>query len=205
MLRCIYKEMKDIRDSGGIEMTLDFGPSLKHNVIAIPVIQFIIGDCKGNDLLCGRKGGHSLLMNGLCHDCNIQPKYADDTYIGKKLCCQFITIDDVFGKTNDKIKRYSFLPIKNYFHDLSFGGCQLNIYGATPAELLHAVLLGLCKYIAEGMDMLFTKASMDMISNVIVGIYNDARRQSERDLPYIGPFRNGLVKIKALKAKERFS
>ena len=91
MLRCIYKEMKDIRDSGGIEMTLDFGPLLKHNVIAIPVIQFIIGDCKGNDLLCGRKGGHSLLMNGLCRDCNIHPKYADDTCIEKELRCQFIT------------------------------------------------------------------------------------------------------------------
>ena len=205
MLRCIYKEMKDIRDSGGIEMTLDFGPLLKHNVIAIPVIQFIIGDCKGNDLLCGRKGGHSLLMNGLCRDCNIHPKYADDTCIGKELRCQFITIDDVLGKTNDEIERYSFLPIKNCFHDLSFGGCKRNIYGATPAELLHAVLLGLCEYIAEGMDMLFTKASIDMISNVIVGIYNDARRQSERDLPDIGPFRNGLVSVKALRAKERFA
>ena len=75
----------------------------------------------------------------------------------------------------------------------------------TPAELLHAVLLGLCEYIAEGMDMLFTKTSMDMFSSVIVGIYNDARRQSERDLPDIGPFRNGLVSIKALKAKERFT
>ena len=120
--------MKDIRDSGGIAMTLDFGPSLKHNVIAIPVIQFIIGDCKGNDLLCGRKGGHSLLMNGLCRDCNINPKYADDTCIGKELRCQFITIDDVFGKSNDEIERFSFLPIENCFHELSFGGCKRNIY-----------------------------------------------------------------------------
>ena len=205
MLRCIFKEMKDIRDNGGIEMTLDFGPMLKHHVIAIPVIQFIIGDCKGNDLLCGRKGGHSLLMNGLCRDCNIQPQFADDTCIGKELRCQFITIDDVVGKSNEEIERYSFLPIKNCFHELSFGGSPFNIYGATPAELLHAVLLGLCEYIAEGMDMLFTKTSMDMFSSVIVGIYNDARRQSERDLPDIGPFRNGLVSIKALKAKERFT
>ena len=46
-------------------------------VIAIPVIQFIIGDCKGNDLLCGRKGGHHLNMKGLCRDCNIAPKDGD--------------------------------------------------------------------------------------------------------------------------------
>ena len=26
-----------------------------HEVITIPVIQYIVGDCKGNDTLCGRK------------------------------------------------------------------------------------------------------------------------------------------------------
>ena len=56
MLTCIFKEMKDIRDQGGIKLTLDFGEWLKHDVVAIPVIQFVIGDCKGKDLLCERKG-----------------------------------------------------------------------------------------------------------------------------------------------------
>ena len=205
MITCIFKEMKDIRDDGGIKLTLDFGESVKHDVIAIPVIQFIIGDCKGNDLLCGRKGGHSLLMNGLCRDCNIQPMYADDTCIGKELRCKFITLDDVKGKDEKELERYSFLPIKNCFHDLSFGGCNRNIYGATPAELLHAVLLGLCEYIAEGMDLLFTKSATDLVSSVVIGIYNDCRRQSERDLPDLGPFRNGIMSVKALKAKERFA
>ena len=83
MLKCIFKEMKDIRVSGGIKLTLDFGESLKHDVIVIPVIQFIIGDCKENDLLCGRKGGHSLLMNCLCQDCDISPMHVDDTCNGK--------------------------------------------------------------------------------------------------------------------------
>ena len=94
----------------------------------------------------------------------------------KKIHCQFITIDDIFGKNNDEIKRYSFLPIKNCFHDISFGGCKRNIYGATLAELLHDVLLGLCEYIVEGRDMLFTKASIDLISNMVIGIYNYSRR-----------------------------
>ena len=140
MLTCIFKEMKDIRDQGGIKMTLDFGESLKHDVVAIPVIQFIIGDCKGNDLLCGRKGGHSLLMNGLCRDCNIEPKFGDDTCIGKELRCQFITMDDVMGKDENELERYSFLPIKNCFHNISFGGCNRNIYGGTPAELLLSLI-----------------------------------------------------------------
>ena len=40
----IFKEIKDIRDSGGLKLTLDFDDHGTHDVIAIPVIQFIIVD-----------------------------------------------------------------------------------------------------------------------------------------------------------------
>ena len=40
---------------------------------------------------------------------------------------------------------------------------------------------------------------------MIVGIYEDSRRQSERDLPDLGAFRNGLMSVNSLKAKERFA
>ena len=63
--------MRDIRDTGGIQLTLDFGDNKVHDVIDIPMIQFITVYCKGNDLLCYRKGGHTLEMNGLCRDCDI--------------------------------------------------------------------------------------------------------------------------------------
>ena len=61
------------------------------------------------------------------------------------------------GKTKDELDEYSFLPIKNGFRDLSFGGCSRNTYGSNPAEILNAVLLELCEYIAEemGNNLLF--------------------------------------------------
>ena len=66
MLSQIFKEMKQIRDNDGIRITLDFGDDMKLCVIAISVIQFIVGDCsKGNNILCGLKIGNSLQMNGL--------------------------------------------------------------------------------------------------------------------------------------------
>ena len=58
----IFKQMKDIRESGGLKLTLNFGIHDTHDVIAVPVIQFIIGDCKGNDIFYGRKGGDLLSM-----------------------------------------------------------------------------------------------------------------------------------------------
>lgn len=65
MIGKMLKGMEDIRDSSGIQLTLDFDNNKKHDVIAIPVIHFIIGDCNGNDVLCGRKLNHSLNMTGL--------------------------------------------------------------------------------------------------------------------------------------------
>ena len=55
------------------------------------------------------------------------------------------------------------------------------------------------------MEMMFTTLAMDLMYDVTVGIYEDSRRQSERDLPDLGPFRHGLMSVKQLKAKEIFS
>ena len=87
---------------------------------------------------------------------------------------------------------------------MSFSGCERNIYGGTPAEILHAVLLGLCDYIAEGIKMTFTESSIADISTTTAGICKDSRRQSERRIPYLGHFRKGLMSVKSLKAKDRF-
>ena len=55
------------------------------------------------------------------------------------------------------------------------------------------------------MDNIFTVSSLDLISHVAVVTYEDSRRQSERDLPDLGPFRNELMSGKSLKAKEIYS
>ena len=110
MICKIYKEMKAIRDNGGIKLTLDFGNNMKHDVIAIPVIQFIIGDCKGNDLLCGRMGGHSLGMKGLCRDCDISPDNGDNTFIDQRLLCSFHNMTTIVSTSEVELQEYSFLP-----------------------------------------------------------------------------------------------
>ena len=122
MMAKIFEEMKYIHDCGGIQLTLDFGKYGTQEVIAIPIIQYIIGDCKGNDTLCGRKGGHSLSMKGLCCDCNIAPDNDDDTFIDGPLLCNSTTKDDVEGKVKEELDNISFIPIHNCFSELSFGG-----------------------------------------------------------------------------------
>ena len=124
-----------------------FGEYGMHDVIDIPVIQFIIGDCKGNGIICGRKGGHLLNINGLYRDCDVLPMDGDNTYIGSPLKCKYINVSDITSQTDDHIKQYSFLPIGNCFTPMSFDGCPCGIYGGIPVDIVHAMLLGLYQYV----------------------------------------------------------
>ena len=103
MIGDIFQEMKEIRDNGAIRLTVEFGSGRKHDIIEIPVIQFIIGDCKGNDLLRGIKCGRSLNMKGLCRDCNVKLLDGDDTCIVEDLQCTFHNLDNVVGKTQEQL------------------------------------------------------------------------------------------------------
>ena len=78
MMQEIFAKMKEIRNLGELKLTLDFGSHGEHDVITIPVIQCIVGDCKSNDVLCERKGGHDARMKGLYRDCNVSPEDSDE-------------------------------------------------------------------------------------------------------------------------------
>ena len=115
MVAKIFEEMKYIRLSGGIKLTLDFGKYGTQRFITITVIQYIIGDCKVNNTLCGRNGGHSLGMEGLYRDCNIKPDNRANTCIGGPLLYKYITKNNVEGKIKEYLDDMSFISIYNCF------------------------------------------------------------------------------------------
>ena len=115
MMSKIFQEMKDIRNCGGIKLTLNFGIHGIHDIIAIPLIQYIIGDCKDNDTLCGRKSGHSLSMQDLCRDCNIHPSNGDNTCVNQPLICKYITKNDIEGKQNMNWTNCNLFPYATVF------------------------------------------------------------------------------------------
>ena len=53
--------------------------------------------------------------------------------------------------------------------------------------------------------MKFTQSALDLISQVVVDIYKYSRRQSERDIPDLGIFKDGLMSVIELNEKERLS
>ena len=120
MIGKISQETKKNRDNGDISLTLEFGSGRKNDLTVIPVIQFIISNCKSNALFCGRKGGYYINMKGLCRDYNVKPSDSDDICIGEDLHCTFHNLGNVVGKTKEHLDECLFLPINNCFHNISF-------------------------------------------------------------------------------------
>ena len=60
------------------------------------------------------------------------------------------------------------------------------------------------EYITEGMESTITASTMDIMSHVIVGIYEESRRQSEQDLSDLRSLKNNLMSVKSLNVKEHF-
>ena len=200
MLKQVFAELRSIYNNGGLRVNIDFqdGNGMQENIIIVPVIQYIIGDCKGNDVLCGRKGTHALGTPMLCRDCDIPSDLADvPTHL-----CNPITMNDIKNSTDEELFNKSHYNISNAFWELPFGGCPLNIHGNCPAEFLHNLEMGKCKEL--GRDLSFTQKANECISEQFVKIYPFAKCQSERDLPNIRPFRKGLSSVKSLKATETF-
>ena len=91
-------------------MTLTVGDKSFTGTAKVPV-QFVIGDCKGNDTLCGRYGSHGERVKHLVRDCDILTNESDNP----DHVCRFFTKGEVQGWSHAQCKDMSFHKIKNAF------------------------------------------------------------------------------------------
>ena len=202
MLTHVFSEIKAISDSGGLMLTLDFndgrGPI---DIIAKPSIQFIIGDCKGNDILCGRMGSHGVGMQNLVRDCDVRPHDGDCPHHE----CYFRESDDMqrLILSGDAETQSFYSLTHNCFWELDFGGESGGIYGSTPLEVLHNISSGIVMYIAQSVSLRFPPSFHNIMDRFAKSIFIRCRRQSERDMPSLAAFRNGLTSVSRLTGEEK--
>ena len=206
MLSFLFEEIASIQSQGGIRVTLPLKSNVQGttgiDVVAVPHIQFIIGDCKGNDKLCGRLASHSVKMNGLCRDCLVKMEDADDV----EHQCEFIKTETIENMTPEQLKEISFHDLdNNAFWNIDFGHDEDGIYGATPMEPLHNMQLGICTYIFTSMENRFTYTFHKQMDPYARIVSNLARCQSERSVPDLKPFNEGMVTSAKLTGKEKFA
>ena len=202
IIKFILRELIEVQGpDAGFEWDLEIGGKVRRVHFKIAV-QVIIGDCKGNDELCGRYGNHSKLTSGFCRDCKVNYETSDNPYG----ICQWITPTDFVQKTEEDLNRMGFHSIENAFSLLNFGAGNRGVYGATPSEPLHAYKLGICKYVFDGLvsDHL-PKSTLKKMDNMLTALGSGSQRQSYQPFPKICVVRHGITKIGTVTADEQFA
>ena len=197
----ILRELKHIQGKkGGFDWELTM-MGKKYSIVFKVAVQVVIGDCKGNDMLCGRFGSHSKSTRGFCRDCNVTYESADDPYH----VCEFFTQTDIAGKCKDELQSFGFHHISNAFDDVCFGARNLGIYGSSPSEPLHSFKLGLCKYLYEGFSRDVPPTTVDLIDKKIARMISRGLNQSINDLPSLQVLRKGLNGCATLGGDDQLS
>ena len=185
MLDLILTELREVQGPlNGFEWTLDLNGK-KYDVIFKIATQVIIGDCKGNDLLCGRYGSHSMKVKHLCRDCNVLTENGDDP----NHICKMWTRQDICNKSKEEMNDISFHHINNTFDDIHFGARDLCITQVTPPEPLHGFKLGLCKYLFEGFEKQVAPKTMRLVNQTSRNMARRLKLPCAENLPALNPFR----------------
>lgn len=164
-------------------------------------LHFVIGDTKGNDMLCGRYGSHNNTTL-LCRDCNVKTADADK----HNVYCEFLSQTELQYKTErDLNENYSFRKLRiNAWNSINFGEQPYGINGATPPEPLHAFLLGIIDYLPKTLYHRLTDKMIRELDLVVARIAKETQRhQTDRTMPNVRPFIHGIKEAKKLTAKEK--
>ena len=202
-LKELFRYLKLIQNEGGIphELKLRNGKYIQVNLILY--VQFVVGDTKGHDMLCGRMGSHNLQMKQHVRDCCVTPLESDN--INHK--CKFRTLTNVTSfTTDDQFKSISFYNVDNALYDLDMGDNVHGIFGATLPEPLHVFEMQLLDLIADAFLNSLSKSSSKVLQSTIINIVNLVQRQSTKsEFPNINAFRDGITQVKCLTGSERYA
>ena len=227
----LYYHNKDYTDDEGIEVYIHG----MGNVQAHFELAMVIGDSLGNDQLCCHYQSYSMRVSRPMRMCFCSYDDLDNPDVlcsdvdAKKLdriietCIEHVNRDE--GRVTEArnlAKRFSHDLHVPVFSLVKFGGNPNGIYGSTPVELLHALLLGIMKYalkclfdysIYSDTQQPFGKNDSKRIRNVrnvflsaeferrVRILSTKMRKQSVRDLPH-SSFSHGVCKMSKLSGQE---
>ena len=200
-LSILLQEIKTLQMEGGIPYDLKLKNGNYRKVNLVLYLQFVIGDTKGHDLLCTRKGSHHLSMPQMLRDCCVTPDECDNL----QHICKFRKIADVIElQTSDQCEVIGFQNVKNAFFDIDMGDLDHGIFGATCGEPLHIMEMKLLELISSHFTDSLSASSQEILQRTIIHIVPLVDRGSMKNEYFsLSAFRDGLTKVKNLTGKER--
>ena len=191
MLRHILKGIIEAEKSPGImwKYTKADGTVVMFNLRV--TLMFVIGDALGNDKLCDRFLSYRSSTGFLCRDCNCpSSKLADVDFP-----CAFTRRSTIKSMSSREARRKCYYKIgNNAFDYMIMGFDEYGINGLSPSEFLHQFLLGVLKDLNETFFNSITSKGLQILDRVAKYIALNWHRQSDKDMPNLQPFKEGIQK-----------
>ena len=202
MLRVILESFVELQRTGFV-WDLVYKGKLYKNIKFKIFVPFVKCDTEEADLLCGKFKIRTRTVKQICRYCHCPTLKADDPRIQHKKKTpeqiqKLVDKGDIAG-----LKAISQQCIDNAWYEVVFHKANnQGIHGACPSEMLHAILLGIFKYVRESFfDHMGKTSELAEDINGLAKEYGvQLSHQSERDLPKAN-FSKGIQKGK-LTAKE---
>ena len=206
---CLGKIIDGIRDLQqnkhghlwSFSFTDDDGNNTSHTRKLHFPLAYVIGDAKGNDLLCGRYGSH---YNTTCvgRDCDARTATCDDPSVR----CNFLCMNKIELMEQGELRAISFRKLrKNAFSGIWFGAQPYGINGCVPAEPLHQINLGILERLPASFFARLSAKLLNILDRHVGFTCTHFYRQSDRSLPDMASFTSGVSEAKRLTGREKLS
>jgi hypothetical protein len=184
MLAKILESYLQIQETGFM-WDLFYNGILYKDIEFIPFVPFIKCDTEEADTLCGKYRNRSKGVAQICRYCYCPTSESDDPLANYKK--KTVTkIQKLIDKNDYKgLKNISQQLLENACYKLRFGQHDdTGVHGGTPLEMLHALLLGIFKYIRdEFFHQVGDSKQLPDIEALIAEIGALFSRQSSRNKP----------------------
>jgi hypothetical protein len=181
---------------------LPLGPTGSMCVDIVTCILFIIQDMQEGDMLCGRFGPHTSLIQRQCRACDIGYFALNDPYIA----CRYLYSEPMHliacSADTQLRQRWSQHHLDNAFHHVVFGDPTRGIFGATPVETMHGYQKGMIEVVTFMiLDNIppRQKAALDRLAVQ----FHKSHRQTHRKTYPATDFSNGITNLTKISAAER--
>ena len=188
-------------------------------------LAYVIGDTSGHDLLCCHYKCYSKPIKRPIRCCDVKHEElanphvvcksidSNKMYDAIRKCIDNISRRRKMGKYREMASMYSQYLHIPVFADISMGTTVDNIFGGSPFEVLHALLLGLIK---KSVTLIFNYTKMDNtkspptkskcvnekeLEKRVRYLSQFSKRQSDREMPRT-VFNTGVTKLSGIQGQE---
>jgi hypothetical protein len=182
-------------------ITLPLGPDKSITVDIVTCILFVIQDMQEGDMLCGRYGPHTPLIQRHCRSCDVSYEELDNPEIN----CRYLLSRDMDriaqGDDKELQSRWSQHKLENAFNHMPLADPERGIFGATPVETMHAYRKGIIEMVTF-LVLDNVPASRKALLDDLAFKFHKSHRQTWRKNFPSTDFTNGITNLTKISASE---